>query len=69
MKQTSLHRAFKTLHDPRVDRRKLHNLLDIIILSVLGALSGAESYDSIELFGRENLAGIAGTFGKLRFFF
>jgi predicted transposase YbfD/YdcC len=30
--------------------------MDIIILSVLGVLSGAESYDSIELFGKENLA-------------
>jgi len=31
-------------------------LLDIIILSILAVLSGAESYDSIELFGKENLA-------------
>jgi predicted transposase YbfD/YdcC len=30
--------------------------LDIIILSVLAVLSGAESYDSITLFGKENLA-------------
>jgi predicted transposase YbfD/YdcC len=29
--------------------------LDIIILSILGVLSGAESYDSIELFGKENI--------------
>ena len=56
MEQTSLHQAFKTLRDPRINRRKRHNLVDIIILSILGVLSGAESYDSIELFGRENLA-------------
>jgi predicted transposase YbfD/YdcC len=30
--------------------------MDIITLSVLGVLSGAESYDSIELFGKENFA-------------
>ena len=56
MEQTSLHKAFRFLHDPRINRRKLHSLLDIIILSVLGVLSGAESYDSIELFGKENIA-------------
>ena len=56
MAQTSLHQALKTLRDPRINRRKLHNLLDVIILSILGVLSGAESYDSIELFGRENIA-------------
>jgi predicted transposase YbfD/YdcC len=29
-------------------------MLDIIILSILAVLSGAESYDSIELFGKQN---------------
>jgi predicted transposase YbfD/YdcC len=56
MIQTTLHQSFIRLHDPRVNRRKLHNLLDIIILSILAVLSGAESYDSIELFGKENQA-------------
>ena len=56
MEQTSLHKIFRTLSDPRINRRKLHSLLDIIILSILGVLSGAESYDSIELFGKENFA-------------
>jgi predicted transposase YbfD/YdcC len=31
-------------------------LSEIIILSILGVLCGAESYDSIEVFGRENYA-------------
>jgi len=54
--QTSLHQAFIRLYDPRIERCKKHKLLDIIILSILGVLSGAESYDSIELFGKENFA-------------
>ena len=54
--QTTFHQSFRFLRDPRVERRKLHNLLDIIILSILAVLSGAESYDSIVLFVRENLA-------------
>jgi len=56
MIQTSLHQAFRFLPDPRINRQKKHNLLDIIILSILAVLSGAESYDSIALFGKENLA-------------
>jgi hypothetical protein len=54
MVQTSLYEAFSRLYDPRVNRRRKHNLMDIIILSVLAVLSGAEFYNSIELFGKEN---------------
>jgi hypothetical protein len=42
------------LYDPRLNRHKKHSLLDIIALSVLAVLSGAESYNSIDLFGKEN---------------
>jgi predicted transposase YbfD/YdcC len=56
MIQTSLHQSFHKLYDPRIERCKKHSLLDVIILSVLSVLSGAESYDSIELFGKENFA-------------
>jgi predicted transposase YbfD/YdcC len=54
MIQTSFHRAFSRLRDPRMERCKKHNLPDIIILSILAVLSGAESYDSIELYGKMN---------------
>ncbi|KAA6308476.1 hypothetical protein EZS27_039862, partial [termite gut metagenome] len=40
---TSLHQAFRELQDPRKERKKKHKLLDIIILSVLSVLCGAES--------------------------
>jgi predicted transposase YbfD/YdcC len=53
---TSLHQTFRVLHDPRLNRKKKHLLLDIIILSILAVLCGAESYDSIELFGKTNYA-------------
>jgi len=53
---TSLHQTFRHLRDPRIDRQKKHLLLDIIILSILAVLCGAESYDSIELFGKTNHA-------------
>jgi hypothetical protein len=53
---TSLHQAFRELQDPRKERKKKNTLLDIIILSILSVLCGSESYDSIELFGKTNLA-------------
>jgi hypothetical protein len=56
MAQTSLHEAFSRLYDWRVNRRKKHNLIEVIILSILAVLSGAESYNSIELFGKANLS-------------
>jgi len=52
---TNLHQAFKSLKDPRILRNRKHKLLDIIVLSILAVLCGAESYDSIALFGKENL--------------
>jgi predicted transposase YbfD/YdcC len=55
MIETSIYKVFSRLQDPRKERCKKHKLMDIIILSILAVLSGAESYDSIELFGKENL--------------
>jgi hypothetical protein len=40
------------MHDPRINRRKKHKLTDIIILSILAVLCGAESWDSIEMYGK-----------------
>jgi predicted transposase YbfD/YdcC len=56
MTETSLHRIFGQLSDPRINRKKKHLLIDIVILSVLAVLSGAESWDAIELYGNENLS-------------
>jgi predicted transposase YbfD/YdcC len=40
------------MHDPRINRRKKHKLPDIIILSILAVLCEAESWDSIEMYGK-----------------
>lgn len=57
MKQpkTSLHEYFERFPDHRINRNKKHLLTDIIILSILGVLCGAESWDSIEAFGKTKL--------------
>lgn len=52
---TSLHAYFEQIPDFRLERNKMHSLSDIIILSVLAVLSGAESWNAIELYGREKL--------------
>jgi hypothetical protein len=54
MQQPSLLQIFAKISDPRVNRCKKHNLLDIIILSILGVLCGADTYGEIEMFGKAN---------------
>ena len=42
---------FSELEDPRIDRAKHHQLLDIIIIAVCGVICGADSWVDIEEFG------------------
>ncbi len=44
---------FSILRDPRLDRKKLHSLEDIMVLAICGALSGADDWVGIEAFGKE----------------
>ena len=43
------------LKDPRIERCRKHELLDIIFLSVCAVLSGADGWESIEEFGEAKL--------------
>ncbi|MCK5728375.1 MAG: ISAs1 family transposase [Methylococcales bacterium] len=47
----SLLEAFSSIEDPRVDRHKLHKLIDIIVLTICAVISGAEGWEDIEQFG------------------
>lgn len=47
-----MYETFCKLNDPRVVGRSSHKLTDILILSVLAVICGADTYDAIELFGR-----------------
>lgn len=42
---------FGEIEDPRIERTKLHKLLDIIALGILGVMAGAQSFEEIEDFG------------------
>ena len=50
--KSNLHTHFKCLKDPRIDRKKLHSLQDILSLVVIGIICGADSWDTIEEFGK-----------------
>ena len=51
MKPT-IHDFFKEVEDPRKWRNVQHKLLDIIIISILAVICGAEGWEEIELFGK-----------------
>jgi hypothetical protein len=43
--------SFSELKDPRRDHAKKHLLLDIIALTLIATMSGAQCYTETELFG------------------
>ena len=43
---------FKNLKDPRIDRSKDHLLIDIIAISILAVISGADGWTAIETYGK-----------------
>ena len=48
----TLFTAFDELNDPRLDRTRLHSLRDIVILSILAVICGADGFVQIEDFGK-----------------
>ena len=50
--QISLFEHFQNLQDPRVNRTKRHDLLDVMIISVCTLLCGGETYNDMEDFGK-----------------
>lgn len=47
----SLSEHFASLEDPRIERTKIHLLLDIVIIALCAVIAGAESWNDIEEFG------------------
>ena len=43
---------FRRLKDPRINRRKLHLLLDIMVIALCAVLCGATDWQQIEAFGK-----------------
>jgi len=55
IRTSPLWQHFAPLKDPRIERTKRHQLLDIIILALCGIICGAESWVEIVEFGRAKL--------------
>src|SRR5919199_885880 len=47
---------FRTLKDPRIERTKKHNLLDILVIALCTLLTGGEGFQDMELFGKSKRA-------------
>lgn len=44
---------FRNLKDPRINRRKLHLLSDIIVIALCAVLCGAKDWQQVETFGKQ----------------
>ena len=51
-KNASIMDSFEALEDPRIDRCKRHQLLDIIVIAICATICGADSWVHMEMFGR-----------------
>lgn len=47
-----IHEYFATVTDPRVDRTKLHLLMDILVIAICAVICGADTWVEIEAYGR-----------------
>jgi predicted transposase YbfD/YdcC len=47
---------FGQIEDPRVERRKLHKLLDIIVIAICAVICGADNWVDIQYFGERKKA-------------
>lgn len=50
-KAGNIERCFGKIKDPRINRTKRHNLLDIIVIAILAVICGADNWVDIEMFG------------------
>jgi len=47
---------FRTFEDPRMERTKKHNLLDILVIAVCTVLTGGEGFQDMERLGKSKRA-------------
>lgn len=47
--------AFAEVTDPRVERRKLHSLMNVLVMTLSGALAGATGWEELAIFAKAHL--------------
>ncbi len=53
--ELSIAHHFADLTDPRIDRSRLHELLDLVTIAICAVVAGADSWDDIEDFGNAKI--------------
>lgn len=53
---------FKQIPDHRIDRKKLHRVEEILLLTFCGMIAGCDSWNDLELFGKTKLDYLNATF-------
>ena len=56
----SLIQHFGAVTDPRLERRKLHQLLDIMVIAICAVICGADTWVDVELFGNSKVNWLKG---------
>jgi DDE_Tnp_1-associated len=56
---TTFHHHFQDLDDPRVERTRIHPLINILFIAVCAVLSGANSFAAIHEFGTDRRSWLA----------
>src|SRR3954447_12569547 len=56
--ELSIAHHFADLSDPRIDRSRLHELLDFIAIAICAVVAGADSWDDTEDFGNAKHGGL-----------
>ena len=51
--RTGLISIFTKIEDPRIDRQRLHKLIDIIVIAICGVICGADTWVDIAHYGNE----------------
>ncbi len=51
----TLESHFGNLTDPRIDRTKLHKLLDILVIAICAVIAGADNWEDVEEFGKARI--------------
>jgi len=52
LEKSDLRQYLSSMKDPRLERKRLHQLEDIVFIIIAAVISGAESWNDIELYGK-----------------
>ncbi|HEX7975250.1 MAG TPA: ISAs1 family transposase, partial [Anaerolineales bacterium] len=53
----TIEQHFGELTDPRIDRTKLHRLMNILVIAICAVIAGADGWEDVEEFGKARLEG------------